>query len=116
MVAGPDHPLAKIHSSVGQLRDQTWLLGPSAATDIGLVPSILRRINVPEENQQIFQSHAAALEEAKRGKGIALAVSFAVAQDLANGYLKKLTVSVAADRGSLGHARAARPERGPRRR
>ena len=42
------------------------------------MPRMLRRINVPEEHQQIFQSHAAALEEAKRGKGVALAVSFAV--------------------------------------
>jgi DNA-binding transcriptional LysR family regulator len=102
VVAGPDHPLTKIHSSVAQLRDQTWLLGPSAATDIGLVPSILRRINVPEENQQIFQSHAAALEEAKRGKGVALAISFAVAQDLANGYLKKLAVSSLPSEGVWG--------------
>ncbi len=36
---------------------------------------MLRRLGVPEENQQIFQSHAAALEEAKRGKGVALALS-----------------------------------------
>jgi len=89
-VAGPDHPLSKVHPSIGQLREQTWLLGPSAATDIGLVHTLLHRLNVPEDHQQIFQSHAAALEEAKRGKGIALAVSFAVSQDLANGDLKRI--------------------------
>ena len=49
---------------------------------------MLRRIGVPEERQRIFQSHAAALEEAKRSKGVALAVAFAVAQDLANGHLR----------------------------
>jgi DNA-binding transcriptional LysR family regulator len=90
-VASPDHPVSKIEASVNQLRQQTWLLGPSAAEAIGLVPKILRGINVPEDHQQIFQSHAAALEEAKRNKGIALTVSFAAAQDIANGDLKKLS-------------------------
>jgi DNA-binding transcriptional LysR family regulator len=91
-VTGPEHPLTKIHPSIGQLREQTWLLGPSAAAGIGLVPDTLRRINVAEEHQQIFQSHAAALEEAKRGEGIALAVSFALPKDLASGNLKRIPV------------------------
>jgi DNA-binding transcriptional LysR family regulator len=91
VVAGPEHPLTRIQAGVHELREQTWLLGPSAAAEIGVVPTILRRISVPEHNQQIFQSHVAALEEAKRNKGIALAVSFAVSQDLANGDLKRLT-------------------------
>lgn len=90
VVAGPDHPLTRIHPSPSELRQQTWLLGPSAAAETGSIPAILRRIAVPDENQQIFQSHAAALEETKRGKGLALAVSFAVAQDIANGYLKRI--------------------------
>ncbi len=90
-VAGPDHPVTKLQPNVSALREQTWLLGPSAADNIGVVPSMLRRINVPEEHQRIFQSHAAALEEAKRGKGLALAVSFAVSQDLANGDLKRVS-------------------------
>ena len=89
-VASRDHPVSKIEASVNQLRQQTWLLGPSAAEAIGLVPKILRALNVPEDHQQIFQSHAAALEEAKRNKGIALTVSFAAAQDIANGDLKRL--------------------------
>ncbi len=90
-VAAPDHPTTRVQPGVGTLRDQTWLLGPSAADDNGVIPGLLRRINVPEENQRIFQSHAAALEEAKRGKGLALAVSFAVSQDLANGDLKRVS-------------------------
>ena len=91
VVAGPDHPLAKVHAGPSQLRGQTWLLGPSAASDIGVVPTMLRRINVPESHQRIFQSHAAALEEAKRNNGLALALSFAVAQDLAAGVLVRVT-------------------------
>ncbi|MFC0555581.1 LysR family transcriptional regulator [Planotetraspora thailandica] len=90
VVAGPDHPLAGLDVTPGQLRDQTWLLGPSAAADIGVIPAVLRRVNVPEARQQIFQSHAAALEEAMRGHGIAPTVSFAVARDLANGRLIRL--------------------------
>ena len=65
------------------LRDQTWLLGPSAAEDAGVIPALMRRLGVPEERQQIFQSHAAALEETKRGRGLSLTLSFTVAQDLA---------------------------------
>ncbi|MFB9831937.1 LysR family transcriptional regulator [Actinoallomurus acaciae] len=90
VVAAPGHPLARPGASVRQLREQTWLLGPSAATDIGAATTALRRINVPEERQRIFQSHAAALEEVTRGHGVALAVSFAVAQDLAHGRLVRV--------------------------
>ena len=78
VVAGPARPLAAVTPSLSELQEQTWLLGPSVAADPGLVPTMVRRINVPETHQQIFQSHAAALEEAKRGKGVALAVAFAV--------------------------------------
>jgi LysR family transcriptional regulator, low CO2-responsive transcriptional regulator len=89
-VAGADHPLTKVQPGPSQLREQTWLLGPSAAADVGAIPTMLRRIGVPEDHMQIYQSHAAALEEAKRGKGIALAVSFAITADLANGSLTRI--------------------------
>jgi DNA-binding transcriptional LysR family regulator len=89
-VVGAGHPLARVHPGPSQLREQMWLLGPSAASEIGVIPAMLRRINVPEGNQRIFQSHAAALEEAKRNNGLALAVSFAVAQDLAKGDLVRI--------------------------
>ncbi|MGV9806667.1 LysR family transcriptional regulator [Micromonospora chersina] len=91
LVVGPDHPLAGVPASPGQLRDQTWLLGPSAAADLGTMPAMLRRLGVPEERQQIFQSHAAALGEAKRGKGVAPALSFTVAPDVRNGQLAALS-------------------------
>ncbi|GAB6984337.1 LysR family transcriptional regulator [Nocardioides pyridinolyticus] len=86
-VVSPDHPVTRGRPGVAMLREQTWLLGPSAADDAGVIPGLLHRIGVPEERQQIFQSHAAALEEAKRGAGVTLAVAFAVAQDLAAGAL-----------------------------
>ncbi len=89
-VVSPDHPITRAQPGLAMLRDQTWLLGPSAADDAGVIPGMIQRIGVPEERQQIFQSHAAALEEAKRGGGVTLAVAFAVAQDLANGALVRV--------------------------
>ncbi|SCF07890.1 transcriptional regulator, LysR family [Micromonospora coriariae] len=88
VVVGPDHPLAGVSASPGQLREQTWLLGPSAATDLGAVPAMLRRLAVPDDRQQIFQSHAAALGEAKRGRGVSPALSFTVAPDVREGQLQ----------------------------
>lgn len=84
-VVGPGHPLATAPLVRGPtLRDQIWLLGPSAAGYDGVVPHLLRQLDIPENRQRIYQSHAAALEEAKRGSGVALALSFAVSADLAN--------------------------------
>jgi DNA-binding transcriptional LysR family regulator len=91
LVVGPDHPMATVSATQRQLREQTWLLGPSAAADLGGVPTLLRRLAVPEDRQQIFQSHAAAIEEAQRSKGVAPVLSYAVAQDLARGQLVRVT-------------------------
>ncbi|MFD4555447.1 LysR family transcriptional regulator [Streptomyces sp. NPDC058469] len=100
-VVGPDHPLATTGSAgAAELRGQTWLLGPSAVGRTGMVPSVLRRLGVPEHNQRIFQSHAASVDEAKRGKGVALAVAFAVTKDLAEGDLRQLAGPQLPARGS----------------
>ncbi|MGW7518180.1 LysR family transcriptional regulator [Streptomyces sp. NPDC054796] len=99
-VAGARHPLATVPASVSQLRGQTWLLGPSAAASSGLMSALIRQIGVPEDHQRIFQSHAAALEEAKRGKGVALATSFAVSQELASGDLLRLPAKSARAQGA----------------
>jgi DNA-binding transcriptional LysR family regulator len=90
-VVGREHPFARVQPSISMLRDETWLLGPSAVPDSGEGSNILRKLGVPEERQQIYQSHAAALEEVKRSHGVALAVSFAVSKDLATGSLVRLT-------------------------
>jgi DNA-binding transcriptional LysR family regulator len=90
VVAGPGHPLAGTTVRSAQLREQTWLLGPSAAGDDGAVRSLLRRFDVPEERQRIFQSHAAALEETKQDHGVCLALSHAIADDVANGRIVRL--------------------------
>jgi DNA-binding transcriptional LysR family regulator len=90
LVVGPGHPLAGGTATPHQLREQMWLLGPSAVSDLGAVPALLRRMAVPESQQQIFQSHAAAIEETKRNKGVAPVLSYAVAQDMARGNLIRL--------------------------
>lgn len=90
LVVGAGHPLATGRAALDQLREQTWMLGPAAAQDWGAVPALLHRIRVPEQRQRIFQSDAAALEETLRGHGVSLSVSFAVAQDIAQGRLVRL--------------------------
>ena len=82
-VVRPEHPLAGRSVTAAQARAQTWMLGPSAAGDDGVVPGMVRHLAIPETQQRIFQSDAAALEETKRNDGIALAVRFAAAADLA---------------------------------
>lgn len=68
-VVGADHPLAACTAGATELREQTWLLGPSGVGRTGMVPSVLRRLSVPDHNQRIFQSQAACVDEAKHGKG-----------------------------------------------
>ena len=90
VVAAPQHPLLRGTPHVGQLRQQTWFLGPSAVGPDGATAALLRRLEIPEAGKRIFQSHSAAIAETRRGTGIGLAVSFAVATDVANGSLVRL--------------------------
>jgi len=112
-VAAPDHPMTRLQPGASALREQAWLLGPSAAYDTGVIPDILRRINVPEDHQRIFQSHAAAVEEAKRGKGLALVVSFAVSQDLINGDLRQVSAQSLHAHGAWSILTLAPPQAPP---
>ncbi len=72
------------------MRQLTWNLGPSGVEDVGLVPTLLRKLQIPEKNQRIFQSDAAALDETKRSDGISLAVRFAISDELSSGRLVTL--------------------------
>ena len=107
-VAGPDHQLAGRTVSPDQARALTWNLGPSAIEDVGVVPSLLRHLMVPDANQRIFQSDAAALEETKRTHGVALAVRFAISDDLSTGRL--VTLDGPGLRGSGSWAAMALPD------
>ena len=92
LVVAPSHPLADRTVSAAAVRVHDWFLGPSVASGLGVVPDILEAVGVAEERQRIFQSHAAATEEAKRGVGIAPAMSFAVAKELSARTLAKVEV------------------------
>ena len=89
-VARPSHPLAHRDLGPGELRGRTWVLGPSAVDRDGVISGMLRKLGVPEQQQRIYQNDAAALEEARRSDGLALALRFAVAGDLASGRLAAL--------------------------
>lgn len=91
VVAGPDHPAARNPVTAGTARRLLWCLGPSAAEADGVVPAMIRHLGIPERQQQIFQSDAAALEETKRGDGVTPSVRFAVSGDLESQRLVVLT-------------------------
>ncbi|MFY2859569.1 LysR family transcriptional regulator [Mycobacterium sp. THU-M104] len=86
-VVGPKSPLAVSVPTPASLRAQQWMLGPSAGGVDGEIAAMLRTLEIPESQQRIFQSDAAALEEVQRVGGVNLAIGFAVAKDLAAGRL-----------------------------
>jgi DNA-binding transcriptional LysR family regulator len=86
-VVSPDHRLAIGPVPARALREQVWLLPPSASNPEDVAGQLLRRLGVPEQSQRIFQSHAAAVDEAKRGNGVALALNYPISADLAGGRL-----------------------------
>lgn len=89
-VTRPGHPLLGRPRSPDQVRRQIWCLGPAAVDADEVVQAALRHLGVPESQQRIFQSDAAALEETTRTDGVSLAVRFAVSGDLAAGRLVTL--------------------------
>ncbi|OBH08761.1 MULTISPECIES: LysR family transcriptional regulator [unclassified Mycobacterium] len=86
-VAAPNSPVAVGIPTAALLRQQQWMLGPSAGGVDGEIANMLRGLAVPESQQRIFQSDAAALEEVQRVGGVSLTIGFAVAKDLAAGRL-----------------------------
>jgi DNA-binding transcriptional LysR family regulator len=86
-VAGPDSPLATGTPTPALLREQQWMLGPSAGSVDGEIAAMLRNLAIPEAQQRIFQSDAAACEEVQRVGGITLTIGFAVSKDLSAGRL-----------------------------
>lgn len=86
-VAAPDSPLAGHAPTAAQLSGQQWMLGPSAGSSDGEIAAMLLDLAIPESQQRIFQSDAAALEEVQRVGGVTLAIGFAVGKDVAAGRL-----------------------------
>lgn len=86
-VTTPDSPLATDVPTSALLREQHWMLGPSAGSVDGEIAAMLRALAIPESRQRIFQSDAAALEEVQRVGGVTPTIGFAVSKDLAAGRL-----------------------------
>lgn len=109
-VAAPRHEAAQRRLSAAELADQTWLLGPSAAEPRSATARVVRQLRVPEPRQRIFQSHAAAIDQVKKGEGVGLALAFRVGADIDAGHLVRVDVAGSSADGtwalfSLGLAR-----------
>lgn len=89
-VVGARHPLAGTGGAAGTLAEQTWLLGPAAADPASSASRLVERLGVPEANQRIFQNHAAALNEARAGNGVALCAAHVAQEELADGRLMRV--------------------------
>lgn len=90
-VVAPNSPLAAGIPTPALLRQQHWMLGPAAGGVDGEIANMLRDLAIPESQQRIFQSDAAALEEVQRVGGVTLTIGFAVAKDLAARRLAHVT-------------------------
>ena len=89
-VAAPSSPLNTSTVTPALLREQNWMLGPSAGGVDGEIARLLRGLSIPENRQRIFQSDAAAVDEVQRVGGVAPAIGFTVAKDLAAGRLVQI--------------------------
>ncbi len=87
----PKSPVAQGIPTPALLRQQQWMLGPSAGSVDGEIATMLRALGIPESQQRIFQSDAAALEEVQRVGGVTLTIGFAVAKDLSAGRLTHMS-------------------------
>lgn len=76
--------------AVGSWSTATWFIGPSAIESGGVCQFIMGRARIPGEQQRVCSSHAAAVSQARRRTGVALAPSFAVERSLADGSLVRV--------------------------
>ncbi len=89
-VVGAGHELAERRATRAELAVQTWLLGPSAVDDDSGAARMLRHYAVAEANQRIYQNHAAALNDARSGTGIALCPMSSLSSESADGRLTRV--------------------------
>jgi len=89
IVTSASHPLTRNDAS--SLRSQTWFLGPSAVEPHGATALLLKRFAVPEQNQRIFQSHAAAISELQVAGGVAILPDFRVPSYVSNGSVQRIS-------------------------
>jgi len=92
LVVGGRYDLARsTRVSPAALAAKPWLLGPSAIEERGATAALLRRFAVPEDNQRIFQSHAAAIAAIEAGGGVGVVPLFRVQGAIADGRLQRVS-------------------------
>ena len=89
-VVGSSHPIAGARVNARVLSEQTWLIGPSAVDPTSCAARMLRHFRVPESNQRIYQNHAAALNDARSGVGLAPAAAPGAHAELSGGRLVRV--------------------------
>lgn len=89
-VAAPTHRAANTRLSSSELSALTWHLGPSATEPTSIGNRIVRRLEIPEPSQRIYQSHAAAMDEVRAGNGVGLALGFTAAKEIKAGTLARV--------------------------
>jgi len=92
-VVSPGHRLAGRKLKESELRDATWLLGPSAIDASSGASRMLRHFRVPEGSQRIYPNHAAALGDARAGVGVALCAAHVAGEELKDGRLVRLSTA-----------------------
>jgi DNA-binding transcriptional LysR family regulator len=89
-VVGSTHPIAGRRVRPSVLSEQTWLIGPSAVDPTSRASRMLRHFRVPESRQRIYQNHAAALNDARNGLGVALSAAHGAHAELASDRLVRV--------------------------
>ncbi len=92
LVVSAGHPLGGRRVAPRELECQTWLLGPSAVDADSGATRVLRHFGVADAHQRIYQNHAAALNDARAGVGVALCPAHTMATEAADGRLVKVDV------------------------
>ncbi len=90
VVAAPGHRFGARRVAPSDLATATWYLGPSAIEEGGIAHAMLSGLGIPETKQRIFQSHAAALDQTRGGRGLSIMPEHRVAKDLAAGNLVRI--------------------------
>ncbi|MFK8024881.1 MAG: LysR family transcriptional regulator [Ilumatobacter sp.] len=92
VVVGSGHGLGGRRVRARDLVEHQWLLGPSAVDPASSASRILRHFKVPESAQRIYPNHAAALNDARAGLGLALCPAHRATAELADGRLTRVEV------------------------
>ncbi len=112
LATGPRHRLAGRAVKPQELASASWFLGPSALVDDGLTAILLQRFGVPESNQRIFQSHAAAIIDAQ-SRGVAVVPAHYVADELAQRRIVRVDTAGAQVTGTWSTFTLPRSEASP---